>query len=100
MFITWPDMWYHSSQDTPDKQDATQYKRGAVVGIGAMTVLATGGDVMASRVVAENLARGTSRMGASQVKGVITSYSIHYTKLYESPFLETAVTSPLVRKIP
>lgn len=70
MFITWPDMWYHSSQDTPDKQDSTQYKRGAVVGIGAMTVLATGGDVLASRVVAENLARGTSRMGASQVKGL------------------------------
>jgi len=70
MFITWPDMWYHSSQDTPDKQDATQYKRGAVVGIGAMTVLATGGDVMASRVVAENLARGTARMGTSQVKGL------------------------------
>ena len=22
MFITWPDMWYHSSQDTPDKQDS------------------------------------------------------------------------------
>jgi hypothetical protein len=70
MFITWPDMWYHSSQDTPDKQDATQYKRGAVVGVGAMTVLATGGDGMASRVVAENLARGTSRMGASHVKGL------------------------------
>ena len=32
MFITWPDMWYHSSQDTPDKQDPTQYKRAAVVG--------------------------------------------------------------------
>ena len=26
MFITWPDMWYHSSQDTPDKQDPTQYQ--------------------------------------------------------------------------
>jgi hypothetical protein len=26
MFVTWPDMWYHSSQDTPDKQDSTQYK--------------------------------------------------------------------------
>ena len=44
MFITWPDMWYHSSQDTADKQDPTQYKRAAVVGIGAMTVLATGTD--------------------------------------------------------
>ncbi len=32
MFITWPDMWYHSSEDTPDKQDPTQYKRAAAVG--------------------------------------------------------------------
>ena len=70
MFITWPDLWYHTSQDTPDKHDSTQYKRGAVVGVGAMTVLATGGDVMAGRVVAENLARGATRMGASQVKGL------------------------------
>ena len=38
MFITWPDMWYHSSEDTPDKQDPTQYKRAAVVGTGALAV--------------------------------------------------------------
>ena len=42
MFITWPDMWYHSSQDTPDKQDSTQYKRAAVVATGALAVLAVG----------------------------------------------------------
>ena len=50
MFITWPDMWYHSSQDTPDKQDPTQYKRAAVVGTGALAVLASGTDDMAARV--------------------------------------------------
>jgi aminopeptidase YwaD len=72
MFITWPDMWYHSSQDTIDKQDPTQYKRAAVVGIGAMTVMATGGDLMAGRVTSENLGRGTERMGDSSRKG--TSY--------------------------
>ncbi len=38
MFITWPDMWYHSSEDTPDKQDPTQYKRAAAVGLGALAV--------------------------------------------------------------
>ena len=27
---------------------------------------------------------GTSAMGATRLKNVITSYSIHYTKLYES----------------
>jgi len=70
MFITWPDNWYHSSQDTPDKQDATQYKRAAVVATGAAAVLATGGDEMAARVVSENLARGAERMGDSHRKGL------------------------------
>jgi hypothetical protein len=72
MFITWPDMWYHSSQDTPDKQDPTQYKRAAVVGTGALTVIASGGDEMASRVTSENLSRGSERMGAAERKA--TSY--------------------------
>jgi hypothetical protein len=70
MFITWPDMWYHSSEDTPDKQDPTQYKRAAVVGTGALAVLATGTDEMAARVLSENVGRGLSRMGESHVKGL------------------------------
>jgi hypothetical protein len=70
MFITWPDNWYHSSQDTPDKQDSTQYKRAAVVATGSMTVLASGGDELAARVVSENLARGAERMGDSHRKGL------------------------------
>src|SRR5262249_26677668 len=69
MFITWPDMWYHSSGDTPDKQDSTQYKRAAVVGIGALAVMASSDDVMGARVAAENLGRGTERMGDSERKG-------------------------------
>jgi hypothetical protein len=68
MFITWPDMWYHSSQDTPDKQDSTQYKRAAVVATGALAVIASGGDQMAARVTSENLARGSERMGVAQRK--------------------------------
>ena len=69
MFITWPDMWYHSSADTPDKQDPTQYKRAASVGIGAMAVLATGTDAVAGRVTSENLGRGAERIGDSMRKG-------------------------------
>ena len=68
MFITWPDMWYHSSQDTPDKQDSTQYKRAAVVATGALAALATGGDQMAARITSENLARGSERLGVAQRK--------------------------------
>jgi hypothetical protein len=70
MFITWPDMWYHSSEDTPDKQDPTQYKRAAAVGLGSLTVLSTGTDEMAARVAQENLGRGLSRMGESHTKGL------------------------------
>src|SRR3954454_5167440 len=70
MFITWPDMWYHSSGDTPDKQDPTQYKRAAVVGTGALAAIATGGDLMAGRVTSENLGRGSERMGDSERKAV------------------------------
>ncbi|MEP6494137.1 MAG: M28 family peptidase [bacterium] len=70
IFNTWPDPWYHSSQDTPDKLDATQFKRAAVVSIGAMTVLATADDPMAVRVVADVLGRGAERMTANQRKGL------------------------------
>src|SRR5471032_1781608 len=68
MFITWPDMWYHSSQDTPDKQDSTQYKRAAAVGTGALAALASGTDEMAARILSENVGRGLSRMGESHTK--------------------------------
>jgi hypothetical protein len=70
MFITWPDMWYHSTEDTPDKQDPTQYKRAAAVGLGSLNVLSVGTDEMAARVVNENLGRGLARMGESHVKGL------------------------------
>jgi aminopeptidase YwaD len=70
MFITWPDMWYHSSEDTPDKQDPTQYKRAAAVALGGLFAISTGTDEMAARITAENMARGVSRMGESQVKGL------------------------------
>jgi hypothetical protein len=70
IWSTWPDMFYHSSFDIPQQLDPTQFKRAAVVSLGAMTVLATADDVMAARVAAESLARGTERMGAAQRKGL------------------------------
>ncbi len=34
-FFTWPDQWYHTDADTPDKADATQMKRVAFIGAAA-----------------------------------------------------------------
>ncbi len=70
MFITWPDPFYHSSADTPDKLDPTQFKRAGVVGLGALAVLAQADEAMATKVAAETLARGTERMGQAERKGM------------------------------
>jgi len=70
IFNTWPDVWYHSSQDTPDKLDPTMFKRAAVVSVGAMAVLAGADDAMALRVAADTLGRGAERMAANQRKGL------------------------------
>jgi aminopeptidase YwaD len=70
MFITWPDPFYHSSADTPDKLDPTQFKRAGVVGLGSLQVLASADDAVAIKVVAETLARGTERIGQAQRKGL------------------------------
>jgi len=91
MFITWPDNWYHSSQDTPDKQDATQYKRAAVVAIGAAAVLATGGDEMAARVVSDNLARGAERMGDSHRKGLAYMADVREPAALQAAYKEATV---------
>jgi hypothetical protein len=70
MFITWPDHFYHSSQDTPERLDPTQLKRAAVVGIGSMSLVASASDDAALKIAAESLARGSERMGQSQKKGL------------------------------
>jgi len=70
MFITWPDHYYHSSQDTPEKLDPTQFKRAAVVGTACMSLLASAGDEDALKIVGESLARGSERMGEAQRKGL------------------------------
>ena len=36
--IVWPDQWYHSSGDTPDKSDATQFKRVVTISAAAAAV--------------------------------------------------------------
>jgi len=76
-FNDWPDMWYHSSHDTPDKGilDATQLKRVVVVGAASASLLASADDDMCARVLAESLARGSERMGEAQRKAL--SYLSH-----------------------
>jgi len=70
MFITWPDLYYHSSRDLPEKLDPTQFKRVAVVGLASLMVVASADDIGAARVAGESFARGAERMGDAQRKGL------------------------------
>ncbi len=76
----------NSSQDTPDKQDPTQYKRAASVGTGSLVALASGTDEMAARVLNENIGRGLAR-----------SASVLWTDV-EDGKKKTAAFDPLIDK--
>jgi aminopeptidase YwaD len=43
-FMVWPDLWYHTDQDTPDKSDPTQLKRVAFIGTSAALSVCSGSE--------------------------------------------------------
>ncbi len=66
--IVWPDQWYHSSGDTPDKSDATQFKRIVTISAAAAEFLANAGPDEAVRMMAEISARQGGRLGADRAR--------------------------------
>ncbi len=62
MFIVWPDFWYHTSGDTPDKSDPTQLKRVVVLSAASAVFLSNAGPAEAPLVIAEVTARGQDRL--------------------------------------
>jgi len=68
MFIVWPDMWYHTSGDTPDKSDATQLKRVGILGAAAALFLANAGPDDIDRIAAEVQGRAMGRIGKERLR--------------------------------
>lgn len=67
MFICWPDMWYHTSGDLPDKSDSTQLKRVVTLTVASAIYLSNAGPKEASLMLNEITTRGQKRLG--QEKG-------------------------------
>jgi len=63
MMITWPDFYYHTSQDRADKCDPTELKRVAVIGAAAAYAIASADDEMAMKFGSEILSNGSKRLG-------------------------------------
>ncbi len=51
--IVWPDKWYHTDQDTPDKSDPTQLKRVAFIGTCSALAVASGVPVVLENLILE-----------------------------------------------
>lgn len=63
MLITWPDLYYHTSQDRADKCDPTQLKRVCVISAAGAYTIAAADREMARRIADETFANATRRMG-------------------------------------
>ncbi len=68
MMIVWPDQWYHTSGDTPDKSDATQLKRAVFIGAASAVFLAGAGPVETETLIAEVGGRALERVGQAKIK--------------------------------
>jgi Peptidase family M28 len=62
----WPDDYYHSSEDTPDKVDPTQLHRAVVIGLAAMTTVAYADDEHAPDLARLALIYGRRRIAGSR----------------------------------
>jgi hypothetical protein len=66
----WPDNFYHSSEDTPDKVDPTQLHRAIVIGLAGLTTLAYADDGNARDIARLSLIYSRKRIAASEFSAV------------------------------
>jgi hypothetical protein len=68
--IVWPDMWYHTNLDRPDKSDSTQFKRVSVIDTAAALFMADASIQEAFRLGGEVYARGTARIAEEEKRAL------------------------------
>lgn len=68
MLICWPDMWYHTDRDTPDKSDPTQLKRVVVFSVASAIFLSNAGEKEVVEMLNLSYSRGLKRLGDNKIK--------------------------------
>lgn len=69
MLITWPDLYYHTSEDIPNKLDPTQMKRAAIVAAAGAYTIASADEDMAINIANTSYAYASKRMGIELARG-------------------------------
>jgi len=88
MMLTWPDPYYHSSQDNADKCDPTQMKRVNVIAAAAAYTIATADETMASKIACEVAGNALGRIGR-QVTRAMYELDKAQTEDFESIYKRT-----------
>jgi hypothetical protein len=65
---TWPDLYYHSSEDNPDKCDPTQLRRAIFIAAAGSYTMALGGEEIAMRILSEMQSSAGRRLGIQLAK--------------------------------
>lgn len=96
MMITWPDNYYHTSQDLADKCDATQLKRVAFIGASAAYTIASADDAIASRIATDITGNSAQRIGKQlnrAVDGIDNAAAADFNTKYRlgRTYIEAAV---------
>ncbi len=68
MMITWPDLYYHTSQDRADKCDPTQMKRVCVIAAASAYTIANADADMALKIGGEVIGNAGSRIGTQLMR--------------------------------
>jgi len=66
MFGTWPDVYYHSSDDTPDKVDPTTLKRATFLGVAPAVYFGQLTEDDIPRMVMETVTKGKARIASDE----------------------------------
>ena len=66
----WPDQWYHTSGDRPDKADPTMLRRMAIIGAAGAYTMACADEEMAIKIAGEITSNATRRIGHKLVVGL------------------------------
>jgi len=70
MMITWPDQFYHTSEDVADKCDPTQLKRVSVITAASAYTIANADADMAGKIAAEVFSNSVRRLGFQSARGL------------------------------
>ncbi len=95
---SWPDNFYHSSEDTPDKVDPTQLHRAVVIGLAAITTLAYADDEQAQDLARLSLIYGRRRIAGSEFSAIKSLLIAHMDNFGEADRLAGNLMAHVYRR--